>query len=428
MFTVISTHIALEVWGCVFCLIAAVCIAGSHIGNGKRQNLLLMQLTTAVLLIMDALAWGYRGQSGASGFYIVRISNFMVFLTSDILLLLYHIFVCRHIFAKKELVPPLAKFVFLFCCAGILMVIVSQFTSLYYYFDDSNTYHRAALYPISMSFAFVCMAADMYYLMRFRSKIPIKLLLSIISYMVLPTIAMVIQLFNYGISFINIAISISMVFIFVAAMTEQGQALAKREKELHDMKIDMMLSQIKPHFIYNALTGIRHLCKTDPDRAASTVDDFAQYLRGNLNSLTQKACIPFRQELEHVKNYLNIEKVRFGERIDVVFDIRADGFFIPPLTLQPIVENAVKHGITKNMHGGTIRICAARYAQRVRILVEDDGAGFDTSVMPQAGHIGIMNVRSRLESMCGGTLEISSNIGEGTRAVITLPHEIMQSK
>ena len=219
-------------------------------------------------------------------------------------------------------------------------------------------------------------------------------------------------IFIYGISLLNIAIIISMICMFVVAIVEQG-------KELNDARIEVMLSQIQPHFIYNTLTSIKSLCRHDPDEAVDTINEFTLYLRGNINSLTEKDTIPVKKELEHVKHYLAIEKKRFGDRINVEYNIDENDFKIPPLTLQPIVENAVKHGIGKKEDGGTIVISTGKDESGYFIKVSDDGVGFDMEnfrIMDEDGtkHVGIINVKKRIEQKCNGTFNIDSCAGKGT--------------
>ena len=175
--------------------------------------------------------------------------------------------------------------------------------------------------------------------------------------------------------------------------------------------------------IYNTLTTIQGLCDKDPALAKETTGQFAKYLRGNLDSLSQNENIPFSRELEHVKCYLSIEKKRFGDRVNVVYDIEEDGFMIPALTLQPIVENAVKHGLCKKDGGGTVWIHAYETDGINQIVIEDDGAGFDAESLLNDGkkHIGLHNVKSRLKDMCKGTIDVTSEIGKGTKVTIGIP-------
>ena len=195
------------------------------------------------------------------------------------------------------------------------------------------------------------------------------------------------------------------------------------ENELLQNQISIMLSQIRPHFLYNALVAIQELCRIDPETASEAVGEFSNYLRGNLDSLSIKRTIPFEKELRHAETYLSLEKKRFGEKLNVIYDIKARDFFIPALTLQPIAENAVRHGVTKRECGGSVTISTRETEKDAIITVTDDGVGFDPSsvLRDERVHVGIENVRSRLVSMCGGTLSIQSRPDTGAAVVITIP-------
>ena len=419
-------HVSLELWGGIFCLIAALCMfLTRNFETNKRKLLMFMQLSTAVLLFMDALAWAYRGVSGTVGFYMVRISNFMVFFLGDLILLLYHLYLCDCLFAgeyeqkKIKRIPAVCVVV----CIGMLLVIVSQFTGLYYSFNVNNFYHRNAMYPLSLIIPLLGGVIDFTLLIQYRKKVSQATFVCLLSYMILPMLAIIFLFFFYGISLVNIAINISMIFMFIVATVEQSRELNNKEKEMCDMKIALTLSQIGPHFIFNTLSTIRHLCIKNPQLAAETVDEFTTYLRGNIDSLINDRMIYFEKELKHVQSYLAIEKKRFGERVNVVYDIKETDFMLPALSMQIVVENAVKHGICKKAGGGTVMIRTERHDNNIYITIEDSGVGFDPENLPDNGrtHAGIANVRSRLENMCHGRLEIESMIGSGTKVRIILP-------
>lgn len=196
------------------------------------------------------------------------------------------------------------------------------------------------------------------------------------------------------------------------------------EKELVESRVAIMLSQIQPHFLYNSISCIQELCLMEPRKAYDALAQFAHFLRGNMDSLTSTEPIPFEQELRHVKNYLALEKIRFDERLSVVYQIDEEGFFIPALTIQPMVENAVRYGISKKRTGGTVTISTHRREDKIVVTIADDGVGFDLSKpigrSDGRSHIGIENVRKRLKSQCNGRLEINSS-PKGTVVDIFLP-------
>ena len=195
------------------------------------------------------------------------------------------------------------------------------------------------------------------------------------------------------------------------------------QQELQESRIAIMMSQIQPHFLYNVLNTIYHLCGKDDNTAKTVISDFSDYLRNNLDSLEQKNLVPFSTEHNHLKTYLDIEKIRFGDELEIVYDIKAKDFFLPVMTIQPLVENAVKHGISKKRGGGTLTVSTEEKADCYVITVTDTGIGFDTGFYINDGksHVGIENVKQRLKNMCEGTLAVKSEIGVGTKAVVTIP-------
>lgn len=186
-----------------------------------------------------------------------------------------------------------------------------------------------------------------------------------------------------------------------------------------------MLSQIQPHFLYNTLNTITALCRANPKLAEETTIKFSGYLRENMYSMGENDTQLFSKELEHTNIYLDIEKLRFGDRVNVEYDIKSSDFDMPTLTLQPIVENAVKHGICKKLEGGTIKISTEKKGRDYIITISDNGIGFEVESALNDGkeHVGIRNVKERLKSIVNAELEITSFIGIGTIVKIIIHGE-----
>lgn len=204
----------------------------------------------------------------------------------------------------------------------------------------------------------------------------------------------------------------------------QASIRAKQlEKELEDSRVATMLSQIQPHFIYNTLGTVEQLCKEQPEVASDLVHNFSLYLRGNFSELDNKAPILLSKEMEHVRHYVEIERIRFPD-MEVRFQLGAGDFLLPALSVQPLVENAIKHGLMGLESGGTVTVSSYETDRDYCVSVVDDGVGFDPSILLDGRkHIGIRNIRGRIEAMCGGTLTVESTPGKGTKAVITIPKE-----
>lgn len=195
----------------------------------------------------------------------------------------------------------------------------------------------------------------------------------------------------------------------------------EQEKQLAESRISTMISQIRPHFIYNTLGSIEQLCELQPETAAKLVHNFSHYLRGNFSELDNPAPIRLSQEMEHIRYYVSIEKIRFPD-IEIKFDLRAGDFLLPALSVQPLIENSIKHGLMKLSRGGAVTVSSYETDTQYCVSVEDNGAGFDTSILlDERKHIGLRNIRCRVETMCDGTLTVESTPGIGTKVVISIP-------
>ena len=193
--------------------------------------------------------------------------------------------------------------------------------------------------------------------------------------------------------------------------------------ELTQSRISTMMSQIRPHFIYNTLGSIEQLCDLDPKKAGELVHDFAKYLRGNFGELDNPKPILMSQEMDHVRHYVSIENVRFPD-MTFTFEMNSSDFYIPALTVQPIVENAIKHGLMKLQKGGSIHVFSYETEDEYRVSVVDDGVGFDTTLLlDERKHVGLRNIRERLKAMVNGTIEIDSAVGAGTKVLVKIPKE-----
>ncbi len=432
---------------CVFCLIAALTIVLSKsIDTYKRRNLFRLFLCGSVLFICDVHSWLYDGKTGMFAYYWLRLATFLAFFLPYVLMVLYHIYVFHSLYGNyrqnRDKLLPRRRYGLVFGCAicASLVNVMPLFNRWVYYFDENNVYMRGPLYGLAYAFGFVALVTDASVLLQYRKNTSDSLVVALLSYVVSPGIALVAQQYTDNISMVNISIGISMVIMYVVTILEQNKLDQIRSRQIYEAQIDLMLSQVGPHFIYNTLTTIKHLCKKDPGIAMETIDEFAAYLRGNLDSLTVRQKIPFNQELKHVKNYISIEKKRFGDRVQVDYDLEETDFEVPALVLQPLVENAIKHGIMKKEEGGHIIIRSYKNDIGYVVLVEDDGVGFDVAGFEQRikteietvtlgkqeltkRHLGIENVRNRIESMCGGTLIVDSIKNKKTQVVLTFPYE-----
>ncbi len=200
-----------------------------------------------------------------------------------------------------------------------------------------------------------------------------------------------------------------------------------REQEFSRLAAEAQLtalrSQINPHFLFNALTTIGYLIQTSPEKAFETLLHLTKLLRGVLS--TAREFCTLNDELKLIESYLDIERARFEERLRVEIAVpkKMGEIKVPSLILQPLVENAIKHGVSENKVGGTVRISAERLAtDELRLVVFDTGASINAAGLPDSPGVGLSNVRGRLASHYGGAASLTlRSVAGGTEAEVILP-------
>lgn len=236
------------------------------------------------------------------------------------------------------------------------------------------------------------------------------LVFSLLAYVIYIILIGILMMFNYRKKELELA--------------EKDKQIAEKEKALMEKRIFAMASQIKSHFIFNVLTAISGYCKTDPQKADKILIRFSRYLRKNVRIIETEGLVDFTDELEQVEDYVALEQIRFGDMIAFEEDIQETQFKIPPLTIQPLVENAIKHGLIEPNRSGVITLTTKRNGDYVEIIVADNGVGFDPCDKNGKDSVGIKNVCFRLENMTNGELHIESAVGKGTSAIVKLPFNI----
>ena len=305
----------------------------------------------------------------------------------------------------------------------VLLDVLNAFVPMFFKVEGGEMIRLKTMF-ISQIYQFV-MLAFIFFVALTRKGLQIRAKVAFILYCLLPFVAIVLQnvFKGYAIAYLSIIVATEVLFFFLNV--EKNFQLAREEEKAKEAQIRVMLSQIQPHFIYNTLSSISTLIPIDPVKAQEGLDDFTEYLRANLSSLTAERLIPFEDELRHIKTFLSLEKMRFGERLHIIYDVETTDFLVPPLSVQPLVENAVRHGVLKKVEGGTVILRVREEEDHHLIEVIDDGIGFDMDEVDFSNneHVGLSNIRYRLTQMGMGDLSIKTKAGEGTRIAISLPKE-----
>ena len=315
---------------------------------------------------------------------------------------------------------PLFATVVILWIVYFALLVVTQFTTWIYYFTPDGAYHRGPWYPLLLIPPALLMVADLIGLWRFRAALTPRQRVAFLIYFLVPLVCMLIQMFFYGPLLIVFGTALAVLFMFIFLLYDHVEQSIRQVEENARQRANINVLQMRPHFICNTMMSIYYLIAQDAEKAQKVTLDFTTYLRNNFTAIAKEDTIPFTEELEHTRAYLAVEKVRHEDKLYVELDTPYTSFRIPPLTLQPIVENAVVHGVSPDMEPLYLSVMTREANTCSEIIVEDTGPGF-APADDHEPHIALANIRERLEMMCGGTLEITSRETGGTRVTIRVP-------
>ena len=311
----------------------------------------------------------------------------------------------------------------------LIFCVVSALAHLLSLFDEHFISLAAPRYPVDAMFwvgnigQFVLLLISAILLLNNRKLVGIRQTIVLLLMPALLIIATVIEPLTNGLSLRYACVMLGILIIY----TQHHLDMAHRYEQSHfdnmRSRLSLAAGRMQPHYIYNVLTTIYYLCDTDVEKAQTAISTFSDYLRNTLEAMERDELVSFTWELSQVRNYINLERLRFGERIKIIYDIEVEDFLLPPLSIQPLVENAIRHGLAAKDEGGTLHLITRRQMDGgVQIRVVDDGAGFDIAKLGtmDVTHEGIANARERIRLQCGGDLNITSAPGKGTSVMVTI--------
>lgn len=302
-----------------------------------------------------------------------------------------------------------------------VLLVVAQCTDFIYYFTKENQFVRGSWYPILIAPMIAMIVFNLICVICKRKKLNKKYFIAFLVYLLPLSVVMIVQSFVTVFLFIVIAVSISALSMFGIIMADQVEQYLRQRREIADQRASITVLQMRPHFIYNTMTSIYYLCEQDPEKAQQVTLDFTTYLRKNFSAIANKEPIPFAEELEHTRAYLAVEKAQYEDRLLIEYDTPHLAFRVPPLTLQPIVENSVKYGMDPDSDEPLrITIRAIKTDTGSVIIVEDNGLGLSEHDNGEP-HLALNNIRERLSAI-GATLTITPIENGGTKVTVFLPN------
>ena len=405
------------------------CFAERSYKDTTGKLLICFLTANMLMLLVDAPICLLLDEPSPEKVPAIKVLSFFSDAFACTLVSLYAYCATAYISTKKKISYRYAHIITAICAAAVISFLISAFNGMYIDYDETGRDIPGPLYLVSQVIYIVLPALTMALAVFNRKTLGWRETIVFVLFGAIPVLTIPVQLI-WNVVPVYLASTVSITFLYTSVHILQVQNAAEMEKKLVEQELALsesrnalVLSQIQPHFLYNALTSIYRLCDVKPEAAKEAVSDFSKYLRGNLNSIKKTNLISFAEELNHTKAYLSLEKIRFDDELEIRYDISVSEFFIPPMTIEPLVENAVNHGISDLPDGGCVTISTAEFPDFYEIRVSDNGVGFDPNKLPDDGklHVGISSVRSRLQIMCGGTLEFISSENSGTTAIIKIP-------
>ena len=300
----------------------------------------------------------------------------------------------------------------------VVLLVIAQFKEGFY--QITPEFACGPLHPLLMAPVIAMLLITLEGTIRRRARLSKRHFRALLIFLIPLTISLMVSAFIYFPLITDISISILALTMFIIILSDEVEQSLRQEQEIARQHASIMALQMRPHFIYNTMTSIYYLCDQDPARAKQITMDFTTYLRKNFTALASEELIPFTEELEHTRAYLAVEQAQFDDRLFVDYDTPHTAFRLPPLTLQPIVENAVKHGMDPEAEPLRITIRTRDTAAGSEISVLDNGPGYEAADK-DTPHVALKNIRQRLELMCRGSMRIESLKGGGTAVTVTIP-------
>lgn len=369
----------------------------------------------SVALSFDLMT--YRSPDMASAQRVIIILEYLCFSMLTLMPIPFLLHHCKENIKNSILLRSAVMLWCLFC----ILLFATQFIDMFYYISPDNQYYRGPLFPLMIAPLAAIMILNTAALIWKRQKLSKRIFVALLVYMLPTAILVILYMFASVDALISFWMILCAMTMFGLIITDNIKQYMLQQRKIANQHASVMVLQMRPHFIYNTMMGIYYLCDHNSEKAKQVTLDFTTYLRKNFSAIASDDTVPFKDELEHTRAYLAVEQAQFDDTLFVSFDTPHTLFRLPPLTLQPIVENAVKHGMISSSDPIHISVVTRQTNMANEIIVDDDGPGFSPADDNEP-HIALNNIRERLELMCNGKLEITLREGGGTSVKITIPN------
>lgn len=402
-------NIVMEMFGMALCGFLYFSVLIDDRKSRFRDLFLFMIFHECMILFLDSTTWfmQYKPQFTLP----LKIANCFFFILGTEIITLFWNTQVEIMNLKSRAKHWVFVMIQVMAVVQIIAIILNVFFGYFYTIENANFITNKTTGNLQYVYSMVVFIVSLYFAITTKTSGKIKA--PFIAINILPLCVSILQLFYPTLSFMYISVLAALIILYINIQVDMG-------RRIEEFKNRVMISQIQPHFMYNTLTTIKALCKVEPDLAAKTITNFADYLRGNMDFASLNTTIPFEKELNHTRIYTEIEALRF-DNINFEFNIEDTDFEIPALTVQPMVENAVRHGVRSKPDAHILIHTYAEENYHV-VVIKDNGKGFDNAQFNGSRtHIGLLNTRLRVERLVNGKFTADSVPGEGVTITIKIP-------
>lgn len=404
-------NIVMEMTGMVVCGFLYFSVLIDDRKSRFRDLFLFMTFHECMILFLDSTTWFMQFKPQFT--VLLKIVNCLFFVLGTEIITLFWNTQVEIMNLKNRAKRPLFVTIQILAVLQIIAIILNVFFGYFYTIENANFIQNGTTSNLQYIYSMIVFIVSLYFAITTKTSLKIKA--PFIAINILPLCVSILQQFHYTLSFMYMSILAALFVLYLNIQVDMG-------RRIEEFRNKVMISQIQPHFMYNTLTTIKALCKVEPDLAAKTITNFADYLRGNMDFASLESTIPFEKELNHTRIYTEIEALRF-DNIKFEFKIEDTDFEIPALTVQPMVENAVRHGVRSKPDAHILIHTYAEEKYHV-VVIKDNGKGFDHAQFNGSRtHIGLLNTRLRVERLVNGKFTADSVPGEGVTITIKIPRE-----
>lgn len=408
-------NIIMEMFGMALCGFLYFSVLIDDRKSHFRDLFLFMIFHECMILFLDSTTWFMQFKPQFT--LLLKIANCLFFILGTEIITLFWNTQVEIMNLKSRAKKPLFVVIQVLAVVQIIAIIGNIFFGYFYTIENANFITNKKTGNLQYVYSMVVFIVSLYYAITTKTSMKIKA--PFIAINILPLCVSILQQFHYTLSFMYISVLAALIILYINIQVDMG-------RRIEEFKNRVMISQIQPHFMYNTLTTIKALCRVEPDLAAKTITNFADYLRGNMDFASLSTTIPFEKELNHTRIYTEIEALRF-DNIKFEFNIEDKDFEIPALTVQPMVENAVRHGVRSKPDAHILIHTYAEENYHV-VVIKDNGKGFDHAQFNGSRtHIGLLNTRLRVERLVNGKFTADSVPGKGVTITIKIPKQGGQS-